>query len=203
LQSSRYFWSPNGYSLKKGEAYYQNIWVLYNQMGLGLSDHFSVGMGLMPLFLFAGAPTPVWITPKFSIPIVQDKFNLGVGALSGLVLGDNSIGFGIVYGLATYGSHDNNLTFGMGYGYADGSWARRPLLTLSGMARLGKKGYLMTENYILNFGSNAVIISVIGGRSLIRKAGLDYGLALPLNAGLSSFVAIPWLGITIPIESKK
>jgi hypothetical protein len=24
-QSSRYFWSPNGYGLKKGEGYYQNI----------------------------------------------------------------------------------------------------------------------------------------------------------------------------------
>ncbi len=27
-QSTRYFWSPNGYGLKKGEGYYQNIWVL-------------------------------------------------------------------------------------------------------------------------------------------------------------------------------
>lgn len=27
-QSSRYFWAPNGYGLAKGEAYFQNIWVL-------------------------------------------------------------------------------------------------------------------------------------------------------------------------------
>ena len=30
-QSTRYFWAPNGYSLKKGEGYYQNVWILFNQ----------------------------------------------------------------------------------------------------------------------------------------------------------------------------
>jgi len=31
IQSSRYFWGPNAFSLKRGEGYYQNIWVLFNQ----------------------------------------------------------------------------------------------------------------------------------------------------------------------------
>ena len=203
LQSSRYFWSPNGYGLKTGESYYQNIWVLFNQFGLGLTDHFSCGFGLIPTFLFAGTATPVWLTPKFSIPVVKDKFNLGIGALTGLVVGANSGGFGIVYGIATVGSRDNNASFGMGYGYADKSWAKKPMVTLSGMLRVSKKAYLMTENYILNFGDSRLVLSVIGGRSLIRKTGLDYGLAIPFYSNMDTFIAIPWLGITIPIESKQ
>jgi hypothetical protein len=202
LQSTRYFWSPNGYGLRKGESYYQNIWVLYNQMGTGISDNFSIGLGLIPLFLIAGTPTPVWITPKFSIPVVPDKFNLGIGALTGIVAGASSTGFGILYGLATLGSHDKNITVGLGYGFAAGSWTQRPLLSLSGMLRVSKKGYLMTENYLINFPDSKLMIVGLGGRSLIRKAGLDYGLAIPVYTGMSTFIAIPWLGLTIPIEAR-
>src|SRR5262245_1461767 len=30
-QATRNFWSPTGYGLKAGEAYYQNVWVMFNQ----------------------------------------------------------------------------------------------------------------------------------------------------------------------------
>ena len=202
IQSTRYFWSPNGYGLRKGESYYQNIWVMFNQFSGGLTDNFSVGAGLVPLFLFAGSATPVWLTPKFSIPVVENKFNIGIGALTGLVIGEDNPGFGIVYGIGTIGSRDKNLTFGLGYGYAEHSWSDRPIITISGMLRTGKKGYIMSENYIFSFSGERDVLSVIGGRSLIRKSGLDYGLAIPLYSNLSEFVAIPWLGLTIPIESK-
>jgi hypothetical protein len=85
-QSTRYFWSPNGYGLKKGEGYYQNIWVLWNQFAYGLTDNFSVGAGIIPTFLF-GAPTPVFATVKFSIPVKKNKFNIAAGAIAGTVLG--------------------------------------------------------------------------------------------------------------------
>src|SRR5665811_603994 len=55
-QSTRYFWSPNGYGLKKGEGYYQNIWVLWNQFAYGVTDNFSIGGGIIPIFLFGGGP---------------------------------------------------------------------------------------------------------------------------------------------------
>jgi len=89
IQSARYFWAPNGYGLKKGEGYYQNYWVLFNQISYGFTDNFSVGVGMLPLFVFGGTPTPVWITPKFSVPIVKNKINMGVGGLFGVVLGEN------------------------------------------------------------------------------------------------------------------
>lgn len=81
-QAARYFWAPNGYGLQKGEAYYQNVWVMFNQASVGVTDNFSIGAGLIPLFLFAGTATPVWVTPKFSVPVTKDKLNLRGGALS-------------------------------------------------------------------------------------------------------------------------
>jgi hypothetical protein len=75
-QSARYFWAPDGYGLEKGSSYYQNNWILFNQATIGVTDNFSVGAGVLPLFLFSGASTPVWIVPKFSIPVVKNEFNM-------------------------------------------------------------------------------------------------------------------------------
>ena len=205
IQSARYFWAPNGYGLKKGEGYYQNYWVLFNQFSYGFTDYFSMGMGIVPLFLFAGTSTPVWITPKFSIPVVKDKFNVGAGGLFGAVLGSDGTGFGLAYGTATYGSRDKNISLGLGWGYADGDWATTPLINISGIIRVGNKGgYIMTENYFLNIGTDEFIgLISIGGRNLINSVSIDYGLFFPIIEDLDTFLAIPWLGITVPFKQTK
>lgn len=202
LQATRYFWAPNGYGLKEGEAYYQNMWIFYNQAGYGFSNHFSIGAGVIPMFLLGGAPTPVWITPKFSFPISKNKVNLGLGLLAATVVGEDDASFGIAYGVSTFGSRDKNVTIGMGYGYAGGSWTKKPIIMASTMLRTGKKGYFMCENYLIPVGDEFAFIGMIGGRSLIKKIALDYGLVIPLFSEMEEFVAIPWLGFTIPIQSK-
>ena len=200
-QSTRYFFSPNGYGLKKGEGYYQNIWVLVNSFAVGLNDYLSVGGGLVPLFLFAGTMTPVWLTAKVSVPVVKEQFNVGAGLLAGTALGEQET-FGIFYGLATLGSKDKNITLGMGYGFADGSVARSPMINLNGMYRIGTRGYLITENYLFTSGSSSTLILSFGGRTIIREAGLDYGLIIPAVRNMD-LIAVPWLGITIPIGRRK
>lgn len=196
-QSTRYFWSPNGYGLKKGEGYYQNIWVLWNQFAYGVTDNFSIGGGIIPLFLFGGAPTPVFLSPKISIPLEKEKLNLGVGGLFGTVLGESESSFGILYGLSTFGSHDNNVTIGVGYGFAGGEWASTPLLNFNGMFRVTSRGYFITENYFVSLGDESMLLMTLGGRWIIKKAALDYGLVIPVG-DIGTFIAIPWLGFTVP-----
>ena len=205
IQAARYFWAPNGYGLKKGEGYYQNYWVLFNQVSYGFTDYFSAGFGMMPLFIFAGAPTPIWITPKFSIPVVKDKFNVGVGGLFGAVIGEGGTSFGLAYGTTTYGSRDLNVSLGLGWGYGGESWADAPLINISGIVRVGRKGgYIMTENYFIRFdGEDYIALISFGGRNLINSISIDYGLFLPISNELDSFFAFPWLGITIPFQKKK
>lgn len=202
-QSTRYFWSPNGYGIKKGEAYYQNIWIFWNQFTVGITNNISIGGGMVPLFLFAGTPTPIWITPKFSIPIVKEKWNVGGGALLGVVLGAEDAGFGIVYGTSTFGSRDNNLSIGLGYGYASGDWAKSPMINLSAMLRTGPKGYFLTENYYIKIDDDILILLSLGGRSITKGAiGLDYGLFIPIMNDMDFFIAVPWIGLTVPIGKK-
>jgi hypothetical protein len=202
-QSSRYLWVPNGYGLKKGEGYYQNIWVLWNQASYGLTDYFSIGAGIIPLFLFgAGEYSPVWIVPKFSIPIVKEKFNIGIGGITGKLIAEDNSGFGILYGTATVGNRNNNFSFGMGYGYASGEWAEKPMYNISFMARTGPRGYFLSENYYLTIDGRGVVLLSLGGRSFVKKVGIDYGLFIPLAEEMETFIALPWLGITVPIVKK-
>jgi len=200
-QSTRYFFSPNGYGLKQGEGYYQNIWVLMNSVAVGLTDHISIGAGMIPLFLFAGSATPVWVTAKVSIPVVKDKFNLGAGFLTGTALGEPDTGFGIFYGLATIGSKDKNFTVGGGYGFAVDSESGAPMFNLNGMIRVSPRGYLISENYLFVDEFSSTLILSFGARTIIKGAGLDYGLIIPAVSG-EGLIAVPWLGITIPIGKR-
>lgn len=196
-QSTRYFWQANGYGLKKGEGYYQNVWILFNQFTYGITDNFQLGAGLLPTFLFGTGYVPVWLTPKISIPVSRDKFNLGVGALLGTVIGDTDATYGILYGSATLGSRDKNMSLGLGYGYAGADFAKSPAITLSGMLRTGQRGYLITENYFVSTSDGDGFLLFFGGRRLIKNSGLDFGLMFPSGTD-GQLVAIPWLGLTIP-----
>jgi hypothetical protein len=202
-QASRYFWMPNGYGIKKGEGYYQNVWIFVNQFTVAPSDHFSVGLGIVPLFLFGGTSTPLWVTGKFSIPVTPEKFNLGVGILSGTVIGEEGTGFGLAYGLTTFGSRDQNLSIGLGYGYSGGEWANTPTISVSGMVRTSNRGYFLTENYYIDTGEESLILISLGGRRIVKKTGIDFGLFIPFKSGMETFVAIPWLGITVPLGTRK
>jgi hypothetical protein len=197
-QATRYFFSPNGYGIRKGEAYYQNVWVFFNQFTLGVTDNFSISAGMVPLFLFAGAPTPVWINPKFSVPVVKDKYNIGAGALVGSVIGGGGA-FGVLYGVNTFGNRDKNISLGLGWGFSDGQIASSPTISLGGMIRTGPKGYFLTENYIINTGFDTFGLISLGGRRLINNVGLDYGLIIPVSAVGDGFFAVPWLGFTVPL----
>jgi hypothetical protein len=201
-QSSRYYWAPNGYGLEKGTSYYQNIWILYNQFSAGITNNFSIGAGMLPLFLFAGASTPLWIVPKFSIPVVENKVNIGTGAFLGTILGEQTGLFGLLYGTTTFGSRDKNISVGLAYGFADDQWQKAPVINVSSLIRTGPKAYFITENYVITIDQKLLVLISAGGRSIIRNIGLDYSLWIPIGSVLESFVAIPFLGVTIPIGKK-
>ncbi|MEP0366812.1 MAG: hypothetical protein ABJN36_01795 [Cyclobacteriaceae bacterium] len=193
FQATRYFISGSAYTMKKGEAMYQNTWIFYNHFSAGLTDHFSIGLGFIPSFLFGSIAIPYWITPKFSIPVSRDKLNFGGGAFLGSVTGGGEMA-SFLYGNTTIGTKDTNLTFGLGYGRFDGEWSRTPLMMVGGSFRTSRHFYLLTENYfILGEG-----IFFLGGRRIIRRTSLDFGLMIP--GGVGQFIGIPWLAIIVPLH---
>ena len=93
----------------------------------------------------------------------------------------------------------------------------RPIINFSTMIRTGPKGYFISENYVIPYETrdwdyydftitsrqkSAVVVS-LGGRSIIGgNIGLDYSLWIPINANADVFIAIPFLGVTIPMGKK-
>ncbi len=148
-QSTRYFFSPNAIGIPQGQGGYQNTWVFLNNVNYGATENFSIGAGTVPVFLFGAEALPIWVLPKMSISTPQDNFHLAGGAVFGGVLGaGDSEGAGPLYGSATVGSRDHNVTVWLGYGYADGGFTSRPTINVSSVTRVGRKAYLITENYL-------------------------------------------------------
>lgn len=203
--ATRHFWGPSGYGLKKGQGYYQNTWVLMNQVSYGFTNNFTLGLGVIPTFLFGAREyIPFWLTPKFSIPYKNGKGAFGFGTiLFGLLGGDVNEGIGILYGANTFGTPDKQLTLGLGYGYStEGGLAEYPTISLSAQRRFSKRWVFLTENYMLAVGNDAGLFGFIsaGARYMGKTVALDFGGIVPYGGDIDLLIAVPWLGITVPFK---
>jgi len=189
-----YFIRPSAFGLKKGEAYYQNFWLVFNEINIGISDYFSVGMGLMPVPI-DGDGMPVWINPRLNIPIVKDKIYWGISTVNGMTLSSNNFGFGIVHSDITLGSASNHFSVGLGKAYDHGGWFNEAVFTFSGSLRVGNDFHIVTEDYVMKHYS---YYSVGCYQHLSEKVVLNWGLMF-FSDNLDTY-PVPLLGITVPLE---
>jgi len=195
-QSTRYLFAPNAIGLRKGEGYYQNTWILFNNVNYGITNNFSIGAGTVPLFLFGSSSTPFWIMPKLSIPVASDLVHLSAGALIGGVIGEDDGSGGLLYGTGTVGDTNKNLTLGLGYAYGGGEISSTPVVNISGMYRTGQSIYFISENYFIPDTDAGGLVS-FGVRWAPENFAVDFALLRPLG-DFGGFVGLPWLGLTIP-----
>lgn len=139
--NTRYFFAPSAINLKQGEGYYQNVYFLMNSANYGVYNNFSIGGGII-------IPFAVFITPKVSFKITE-KFHAGVGSIMGFIPGPEFVG--IAYAITTYGTNENNITLGTGWGFYDGEYADCPIITVNAMVRLSRKVAFVTENWSIPF----------------------------------------------------
>lgn len=147
------FIAPTARNLHQGEGTVQALNIFLLGVNYGITDNISVGL-LVPVIPFVGIPA-LAISPKVSVP-VSDKLRLGAGVLYGFATGiDGDTGSaGVGYGVATYGTADANVSFGLGYGFAGGDIGRSPVGMIGGNLRVSRLFSLVNETYLANFGSN-------------------------------------------------
>lgn len=209
--STRYLFSPSAFSLRKGEAYYQNTYLLFNSFNYGVTDNFTIGGGFELYSLVSGDPI-FFISPKYSFKI-SDKFRAGTGVLY-INAVNNRAGFsglGIGYGILTYGNKDNNITAGIGYGFVENELTEKPLFTLSGMTRLSKRIGFVSENWITPINGGTYGIS--DGRTYgIYSYGLRFmgerltvDLAFLNNRDFNDFlpIGIPYIDFVVKLGKRK
>lgn len=223
--STRYLFAPSAYALKKGEGYYQNTWVFFNQVSFGFTDKFTLGLGTMPLFLFnkdAAKFSPFWITPKYTFGSQEKKINFAVGGiyfffpfLDKKALG-STLSTGILYGTGTFGNRDKNISVGLGWGFARASglttgtgtngtntvFGKRPTLNISGMYRFSKRSYVVSENWFVSTGGDATAIFSAAYRYAGKNVSIDLGLLTTGSSVDTGLPFIPWLGVVLPFNVK-
>ncbi|WP_425393149.1 hypothetical protein [Ekhidna sp.] len=188
FQTVNYLTLNSAYGLKKGEGYYQNIWILFNNLSYGVTDNFSIGVGVLSTFLFSDF-APIWVTARLSTPIIENKLNAGGGAVIGTAEGET---FGFLYGVTTVGPRDKNISLGAGSGFVNGEFSEI-FLNIDGVIRVSKNFYLMMENYLID----NELLTFIGARSIIGRSSLEYGI---MRTGNADAIGLPILGVTIPLH---
>jgi len=176
---TNYFFWPSAINLKKGEGYFQNNMLFLNSVHYGITDNISMGGGLEFISLFAGYPI-LFFTPKITFPVGRN-FHAGGGVLLVTVADEGVAGF--LYGSATAGTVEHNLSGSLGFGFADGEFSSTPLLNISGMTRVSTKMMLMSENWIVPLPDETVAAFSFGVRFLGDKIAADVGLVYSPDAG--------------------
>ena len=177
---NRYFLGQSAKPLRKGEGYYQNIWVFFNSAHYGITKNIAIGGGFEFLSTF-GARTPIFfLSTKAGFPI-GDKFSAGatlrylnIVDLSGEDNIETDLAGGVFLGTAqfTYGNNDHNLTGGIGYGVAGKEAAERPVFMVSGQTRPGRRFGLLTENYLIP-GDRFEAVFIYGMRFMGERIAFD------------------------------
>lgn len=150
---NRLFFAPTGRGLRKGEATLQDVSVYLLGLNYGITNNFSLGGYVSLVPGVALSDQLLVLTPKFSFP-VSEKVHVGAGLLYVRVPTfdgnsiSNSVGAGIGYGVVTYGSADDNVTVGLGYGFVQGDIGATPIIQVGGQKRVSRKISLISENYI-------------------------------------------------------
>ena len=167
--------------LKKGEGYYQNTWLLYNQASFGLSDNFTIGMSMTPL----GTGGTVKLGFQLS-----DNIHVSAGGIAIVPFWGGEV-LGIGFANMTFGNERKNVSIAFGNAFRGGVYDR--ILNVSGMIELNSRMWLITENYFLD---NVSIISLGVRRASMKRDVLwDFSMIAIPSAEVAG---IPWVSCTIP-----
>lgn len=171
---TRMFLAPTARNLHQGEGEAQVINIFLTGVNYGITDNISVGV-LVPIIPFVGVPF-VAVTPKVSVPI-SDKFHVGAGVLYGFATSfDSGVSGGAGYGLATYGTADTNITFGLGYGFGSDGIGSSPVGVVGANVRLSRLFSLVNETYLADFGSTGGVAGLGGLRYTSPRFNASLGL---------------------------
>jgi len=156
---SRLFLGPTARMLKRGQAYFSDVYIFFPSVGVGLTNNVTIGGGMS---LFPGLSFDeqlYYLTPKIGLTAV-DRLSLAASALVVFLPDwtedtddefeiDEPRTVGIAFGVATYGSENNSVTVGLGYGFVEDAWADKPAVIFGGEYRLLRRMSLVTENWVL------------------------------------------------------
>lgn len=202
---TRYLFSSSAIPLRRGEGYYQNTYLLLNSVSVGVTNNISVGGGieLMSLFL-TESPGPIFfLTAKGGAKVARD-LHVGGGALYASIPdeftdgnSEQRVGVGFLFTQATYGSEDHQVTGSVGWGYGNGDIMERPVLTISGLTRVGRKVALLSENWFVPDNGGYYPVYSYGVRFMGESIAVDLAFLNNGDIVQGLVIGIPWIDFAV------
>ncbi|WP_396202372.1 hypothetical protein [Gemmatimonas sp.] len=198
--ATRLLFAPTAIPLRRGEGYVADFWIFFASAATGITDRFTLGAGMSLFPLDNFTDNLFYALPKYTV-ISQPRLKVALGALMASVPwssnddgGRRRQSLGILYGVATTGSTESNLTLGAGWGYVGGTLANKPVITVGGQHRATKRIALISENWFIPFDNGGGGFVSYGVRMLGEKIAVDLALGSPVGADTFYFPGIPLLG---------
>lgn len=189
--ATRLYFAPTAHMMRRGEAYFCDIWLFLLCLTGGLSDRLTMGGGMSIVPGIDISDNVFYLTPKVGI-VTQEKFALAVGAFAGWsgAVTDDADSFGILYGVSTFGDRDRNFSLGLGWAYYNDDIAHNPLVLAGLKLRMTRGTAFVSENYILpdseggivSFGIRFFNERIAGDVAFLRYVGDndgDQGIGIP------------------------
>lgn len=190
----------NGYGLKPGEVYYQNFLLGVNYLTVGITPYFSLGTGVELISSLSRSPEGATyaLSPKFNLPLVEQRLNIGLGAFL-LNLPEYQGGLfthNFYYSALTFGPRHQNLSAGLSWMTREGRLDPAPLFVFTGNLRLSDLFGLQAE-LITGAPSGGPVVTV---GFQMHGQWLDFRLSWPLqriDKTESLFSPVPIVGLGI------
>ncbi len=207
---SRYFYSPSGIPLKKGEGYIQAIYYLAFHGQYALTDHWSIGVTTTYI------ACPLLINVKYTNTLhksADGKKNiyLATGIQAGSLTWINPGSYlGLGYAGLTFGNSESNITINGGvlassfsdnYYSSGRSSASQPAISLSWNQRVSSNASFMGEVWLLGN-------TIVGGPGMRfysgRKNTIDFAIlgGADLSSGGDGIFGIPFISWTRKMGGK-
>ena len=183
-QRGLYF--PSGFLLRKGETEYRNAGIFFNNLDFGITDHFNLGVGGIPLILGnifqfklrAGAPLGDFVHLS-----ANATGYLGLALFAELTTGASFTG------AASIGTPDRHFTAGAGYGFGfEGDFNEGILVAnLAGSYRFSPQWRGFAE-VIFPVDGSPVLLTSLGANWFKNRNRIEFGL----SAVSIDFTALPF-----------
>ena len=198
--TTRLLFAPTAIPLRRGEGYVADFWIFFASAATGITDRFTLGAGMSIFPSDDFTDNLFYALPKYTV-VSQPRLKVALGALMASVPwssnddgGRRRQSLGILYGVATTGSPESNLTLGAGWGYVGGTLANKPVITAGGQHRATKRIALISENWFVPFDNGGGGFVSYGVRMLGEKIAVDLALGSPVGTDKFFFPGIPLLG---------
>jgi hypothetical protein len=200
---TKYLLGSSAIPLEKNNGYYQNTWIFFNSFSYAFTKNFSLSGGFEIFSVLAGGDGPYvfFINPKVSFK-VANNFYAGGNVLYATTIRtiEEFKGLGTINAFGTYGNKNNNITGALGWGWADGEFSSKPVITISGMTRVSKRIAIISENWLVpETATNGGYYGLFsyGIRFLGEKISIDLAFINNPDIAKEIIIGIPWLDFVI------